>query len=155
MLYVPYKSFPRKKKSGKQFFFLGSLYRHLREKEVYSFLVNRDICKNPKFKKKSQNILLEISVILAEISWFPYIFFQLYMLYRKVCPNLGHPVPTSLFTKYNFLQAKNRWNNCEWTVSFEIVSAFEWLFMFFVTCLQHLYKGRKPRMTMLWQGVRS
>ena len=27
--------------------------------------------------------------------------------YRVVCPNFGHPAPTSSFTKYTFLQVKN------------------------------------------------
>ena len=45
---------------------------------------------------------------------------------RVVSPNFGHPALRHL--QYNdFLQAKNSFfNNCEWTVSFEVVSAFEW-----------------------------
>ena len=39
--------------------------------------------------------------------------------------------------------------NCELAVSFEIVSAFEWLFIIII------YKVRKPRKTKLGLGVRS
>ena len=53
--------------------------------------------------------------------------------------NFGHHALTSSFRKYKFLQVK-QWfcNNFEWTVSFGIISPFEWEIIIFVACLQHL-----------------
>ena len=47
----------------------------------------------------------------------------------------------SRFMVIDILQVRNSFAtiNCEWTVSFEIVSTFEWRFNIFVACcLQHL-----------------
>ena len=52
---------------------------------------------------------------------------------------------TSSFTKYKFFASEKYFcHNYEWTVSFEIVSAFEWWLMIFVACLHHLYTGSLP-----------
>ena len=46
---------------------------------------------------------------------------------RVVYPNFVYPALTSSFTKHRFLQIKNSCaKNCEWTVSVEIVTTFEY-----------------------------
>ena len=65
---------------------------------------------------------------------------------RVVCPNLDTlPLLRHL---QNMNLKKLIWKNCEWTVSFEFISAFEWWFVIFATVC-------KPKMTKLRQGVRS
>ena len=68
---------------------------------------------------------------------------------RVRCPIFGHPALI-------VADEKLFCNICEWNVSFEIVSAFEWRLIIFVACLAYgIYKVRKPRMTQLGQGVHS
>ena len=55
-----------------------------------------------------------------------------------VCPIFGHTALTFSSVKYDFYTWKIVCNKCEWTVSFEIVLAFEWSFIIFVAWLQHL-----------------
>ena len=61
--------------------------------------------------------------------------FSLSLCGRIVCPNFGHQVITSSFTKYKFWKRKKVLQQCEWTVRFEIVLAFEWRFIIFIACL--------------------
>ena len=63
----------------------------------------------------------------------------LYWEYRVVCPKFGHPALTSSYKKYKFLQVKNSFATIVNGLSgFRFVSAFEWQFIIFVACLQHL-----------------
>ena len=49
------------------------------------------------------------------------------------CPNFGY-LPVKLISLFSWKKIDN---NCEWTVSFWIFSAFKWGFLF-VACLQHV-----------------
>ena len=56
---------------------------------------------------------------------------------RVVCPKFGHPALTLSFTDINF---------CRWKIVLQLL-CMNWTIVY--------YEVRKPRMTKLWQGVRS
>ena len=78
---------------------------------------------------------------------------SLRLLSREVCPNFGHTVLISSFTKYEFLQGK-------YSVA-TIVNGLSGLKLFqlsngdlvILQRLYSIYKMRKTRMTKLGQGV--
>ena len=72
---------------------------------------------------------------------------------RVVCPNFGHPALTPSFTKYQFLQVKNRFatlvNELSVLKLFQLSNGD----LLFLKNDYSLYNARKPRMTKLGQGV--
>ena len=129
------KSFPSKKKSGKQFFFLGSLCRHLREKKVYSFLVNRDISKNQKFKKNHK-----IFYAKYRFSWLKFLVFHTF-LSNHICYFEKCALTQDTLSQLRYLQ---NIIFCRRKIDETIVNELSVQKLFqlsngiFVACLQHL-----------------
>ena len=69
--------------------------------------------------------------------------------------NVGHPALNSSFNKHNFAGEKWFCNNCEWTVSFNIVLAFKWLFYYFRSMPTECTKCLNLKLQSIGQGVRS
>ena len=71
-----------------------------------------------------------------------------------VCPNSGHPSPTSPFTKYKFLQVKYSFTTI--VIELSVLKLFQ-LFNgdLLILYANSIYKVREPRITKLEQGVRS